>query len=253
MIHDAAIGLLAFVTIFTGGMAGLQLYRLLPEHHLTGETRDVVRLGIGMISVLASLVLGLLTASAKSTFDGADRTLRSYTADIILLDRMLRNYGIEADAARKMLLDYTEGALRTTWGDQSGRGPLEDKNLGKLLYEATETILALVPATDNQRWLRSQALDIASRLIHTRFSLLVNQDGSMSPVLLVIMVVWIMLIFASFGLNAPRNATVVVAFLVCSLSIGASIFLILEMDTPFDGIIMVSGEPMTSALDHLRE
>jgi hypothetical protein len=41
--------------------------------------------------------------------------------------------------------------------------------------------------------------------------------------------------------------------MVCSLSIGASIFLILEMDTPFNGIIMVSGEPMTSALDHLRE
>jgi hypothetical protein len=252
-VPDAAIGMLAFITIFAGGMAGLQLYRLLPEHHLTTETRDVVRLGIGMISILASLVLGLLTASAKSTFDDADRTMRSYTADIILLDGMLRNYGTEADTIRKMVLEYTERARRTTWGDQSGQGPLEDKNLGKLLYEAAQNILALVPVNDNQRWLRSQALDIASRLIHTRLSLLANQNGSISPVLLVLMVVWITMIFASFGLNAPRNATVVGAFLVCSLSIGASIFLILEMDTPFDGIIMVSGEPMMSALDHLRE
>ena len=131
-VPDAAIGMLAFITIFAGGMAGLQLYRLLPEHHLTTETRDVVRLGIGMISILASLVLGLLTASAKSTFDDADRTMRSYTADIILLDGMLRNYGTEADTIRKMVLEYTERARRTTWGDQSGQGPLEDKNLGKL-------------------------------------------------------------------------------------------------------------------------
>jgi hypothetical protein len=252
--HDLVCGLVAFVTIFAGGVAGLYLHRLLPERHLTAETRDVVRLGIGMISLLASLTLGLLTSSAKTTFDGAEQEMQSYTADIISLDGMLRDYGIEANAPRQMLLEYTDRAFRTTWGDQSGlRLPLDDKDLGKLLNETARTILALVPARDDQRWIRDQALNIATRLIHTRLSLLLDQASAMNPVLLVLMVAWITIIFASFGLNAPRNATVVGAFLVCSLSIGTSIFLILEMSSPLDGMIMISGKPMASALDHLRE
>jgi hypothetical protein len=252
--QDLAISLVALVTIFAGGMAGLHLHRLLPERHLTTETRDVVRLGIGMISLLASLTLGLLTSSAKMTFDSADQQMRSYTADIISLDGMLRDYGIEANSSRQMLLEYSNRAFRTTWGDQSGQGlPLDDKGLGKLLNETALTILALVAANDNQKWLRSQALDIAARLIHTRLSLLLNQESSMSPVLLVLMVAWSTIIFASFGLNAPRNATVVGAFLVCSLSIGTSIFLIREMGSPFDGLLMISGEPMATALNHLSE
>ena len=59
-------------------------------------------------------------------------------------------------------------------------------------------------------------------------------------------------IFASFGLNAPRNATVVVAFLVCALSIGGAVFLILEMDSPFQGVLRLSKQPMTNALAHMQ-
>src|ERR1700712_2047768 len=120
--HDLAVSLLAFVAIFAGGVFGLYLHRLLPERHLTTETRDVVRLGVGMISLLASLTLGLLTSSAKTTFDGADQEIHSYTADIISMDGMLRDYGHEAHSPRQMLLEYTERAFRTTWGDQSGLG-----------------------------------------------------------------------------------------------------------------------------------
>ncbi len=255
-MDDTVIGLLVFLCVFAGGMVGLQFYRLLPAHHLTTETRDVVRLGIGMISILATLVLGLLTASAKATYDNTDRELRDYAADLILLDQTLRQLGAAAAPIRKELLGYTDMAVRTTWPDasqkQTQKAPLEDKNAGDLLAHTTQEILALKTTSEEQHWLRGQALAISARLIHTRWTMLINQEGSISPVLLVIMVAWITVIFASFGLNAPRNATVVAAFFVCSLSIGTSIFLILEMDTPFDGVIMISGAPMKNALAHLQ-
>ena len=251
---DIVVGLLVAVCVFAGGMAGLQLYRLLPPHHLTTETREVVRLGINMISILAALVLGLLTASAKGQFDRTDQQLRSYAADITVLDQTLRQLGPQAEPIRQDLLQYTDSAVRTTWPDQglAQRQPLENKSQGKLLEGIPGKLLSLLPQTDNQHWLRAQALDVSGRLIQTRWMMLVNQRGTISPLLVVIVVTWITLIFASFGLDAPRNATVVAAFLVCSLSIGTSVFLILEIDSPFDGIMMVSGEPMQAALAHLR-
>jgi hypothetical protein len=251
---DIAIGLLVALCVFAGGIVGLQLYRLLPRAHLSTETREVVRLGIGMISLLAALVLGLLTASAKGAFDRADQQMRSYAADLTMLDRTLRYYGPETVPIRKNLLNYTDEAVRTTWPDTGpvDNAQMEDKSEGELLDQAVQQIMALTPQTENQHWLRTQAQEISARLVHTRWMLLMNQRGTISPVLIIILVAWITVIFASFGMDAPRNATVVAAFLVCALSIGTSVFLILDIDSPFDGLIMISGEPMKSALVHLQ-
>ena len=254
-MDDTVTGLIVFACVFTGGLAGLLLSPLLPHHHRSDATRDVVRLGIGMISILASLVLGLLTASAKGRFDNTDQQLRSYAADMIQIDQLLRDYGSEATPIRALLLRYTDDTIRTTWPDavSAQSGPLESKAEGELLDRAMQGILQLAPADETHAWLRKHALDLASDLIRTRWAVLVGQEGSVSPVLLGIMVMWVTIIFASFGLNAPRNATIVVAFLLCSASIGASVFLIEEMDTTFSGVIVLSSAPMQDALAHLRE
>ena len=254
-MSELAFGFMVFACVFAGAMAGLWLSPLLPHSHRSDATRDAVRLGAGMISILASLVLGLLTASAKGKFDNTDQQLRSYAADLIQLDQVLRDYGSAADPIRARLLRYTEVAVHTTWPTQGSPQPepLESTSEGEMIDRVPQDILQLDASDDRQRWMREHALDLASELIHTRWSVLVGQEGTFSPVLLGIMVAWITFIFASFGLNAPRNATVVVAFVLCSASIGASVFLIDEMDTPFTGVIMVSPAPMQDALAHLRQ
>jgi hypothetical protein len=254
-MHDTITAVLVTLCVFIGGVAGLLLYPRLPDHHRTTETRDVVRLAIGMISVLASLVLGLLTASAKRTFDTVDGDLRAYASNLIMLDRTLRDYGAAADPIRAALREYTERAVNTTWPDLMPieQQQLEDPHAGALLDSVVKSIGALSPVGDDQRMLRSQAMTTASQLVHTRWDLLLGQNGTISPIMLGIMVAWITVIFMSFGLFAPRNGTVLVALMICSMSIGTSIFLILEMDTPFDGVIMVSGNAMKSALDHLKQ
>jgi hypothetical protein len=252
-MSDWIVGLLVSACVFLGGIAGMLLYRLLPEEHQSTETRDNIRLAIGMISILASLVLGLLTASAKQTFDRADQELRGFAADIIILDQVLRNYGPESAGVRTMLRQYTDRAVETTWSDHAMNSPtsLEDPQAGEWLEEVMRLAVALKPITEDQTMLRGQAITLANQLVRGRWTLLVNQSGALSPILLVIMVVWIATIFMSFGLFAPHNATVVIAFFICSLSIGTSIFLIREMDSPFDGVIMVSGKAMQSAAAHL--
>jgi hypothetical protein len=84
--------------------------------------------------------------------------------------------------------------------------------------------------------------------------LLFEQAGSsISTALLIVVSAWLAVIFSSFGLFAPSNTTVVVVLLVASLCVAGSIFLILELDQPFGGIIHISSSPMRGALDHLGE
>jgi hypothetical protein len=244
--------LLVAACIFASGLAGLYLNRLLPKHHLTKETQDVIKLGIGMLSVLASLVLGLLIATAKTSYDTTDRAIRSYAAELALLNETLRDYGGDASVPHDLLHSYTERWLQDGW-PKSGERPstLEDEEARLLLEHVREAIRALKPTDDGQRSLQFQAVDINVNLLRQRWLLIEQQGPSVQRVVIVILVSWIMVIFASFGMNAPRNSTVVTTFLICSLAIGGAIFLILEMDRPLNGVMQISSWPMQNALVHM--
>ena len=245
------VSLFVALAIFSGGMAGMYLHRVLPAHHLTRETQDVVRLCIGMISVLSSLVLGLLIATAKGSYDTTDQAVRHYAAELALLNETLRDYGGDASAPRDMLRKYTETLLNDIWPKAGGPSHVSDEQTGILMEHVREQVRALKPSDDGQKWLRDQALSINIDLLRERWLLIGQQDRNVSPIVLVVLVTWICVIFASFGLNAPRNATVAVAFLICALAIGGSIFLILEMDRPLDGVMQISSAPIRNVLTRM--
>jgi hypothetical protein len=238
--------------VFAGAMSGLYFHGVLPAGHRSKETQEVVRLGTGMLSVLASLVLGLLIATAKTTYDTADHAMRAYSADLVLLDETLRDYGADAAAPRDTLRRYTQQALSDNWPAEGGTVKVENRTAGAMLERVRERIRALHPADDGQKWLQNQALDVSTSLLHQRWLLIEQQGPTVQPVVLAILVSWIVVIFGSFGFNAPRNATVTAAFLVCSLAIGGSVFLIMEMDNPLEGLLKIPSAPMQSALAHMK-
>ena len=247
------ISLLVAACIFAGGVAGLYLHRILPPSNQTKETQDVVRLGIGMLSVLASLVLGLLIATAKTSYDTADHAIRSYAAELALLNETLRDYGGAASVPRDLLRTYTEHMLQAGWPTDGTRpAGLADDASELLLEHVREAIRGLKPIDDGQRSLQVQASDINVTLLRQRWLLIEQQGPSVQGVVVVILVSWVTVIFASFGMNAPRNGTVVAVLLICSLAIGGAIFLILEMDRPMDGIMQVSSWPLRNALAQMK-
>jgi hypothetical protein len=247
------ISLLVAGCIFAGGLAGLYLHPLLPADHQSKETQDVVKLGIGMLSVLASLVLGLLIATAKTSYDAADHAVRSYAAELALLNETLRDYGGTASVPRDLLRTYTEHILQAGWPTDGARpAGLADDASEPLLEHVRESIRALKPIDDGQRSLQVQAADINVNLLRQRWLLIEQQGPSVQRVVLVILVSWVTVIFASFGMNAPRNGTVVAVLLICSLAIGGAIFLILEMDRPMDGIMQISSWPLRNALAQMK-
>ena len=207
----------------------------------------MIRLGAGMLSVLASLVLGLLIATAKSSNDTTDTAMRSYAAELMLLDETFRDYGQDAAAPRALLRRFTEQLLHDYWPEDSV-GAADSIPAGRVLEQIREATRALSPVDAGQTWLRDQALSINIRLLRQRWLLIEHAGPSVRPVLLMVLVVWITFIFATFGLNAPRNATVVISFAFCALAIGGAIFLILEMDDPLRGLMKIPSWPITNAL-----
>jgi hypothetical protein len=229
------------------------LRAFLPEHHLSSESKEVVKLGMGLIGTMTALVLGLLIASAKNSFDTQRNGLAQLSANFILLDRALAHYGPESKDAREMLRASVADLLQHTWPQENLQsGPAVEKVGTEGRYEGLyEKIQELAPKNDAQRALQSQALKTGTDIAQMRW-LMFSQKGSSIPTpFLVVMVCWLALILASFSLFAPSNATVFSTLLVCALAVSSAVFLILELDRPFDGMIQVSSAPLRSALEQL--
>jgi hypothetical protein len=217
-------GLLVAACIFLGGVGGLYLRRVVPNGHLTRDTYDAIKLGACMLSVLASLVLGLLIATAKTSYDSADHAVQDYAAELALLNETLRDYGGVASVPRDLLRDYTRRFLAEGWPQEGGRSEIDNEETRALLEHVRESIRALKPVDKAQGALQHEAATINVALLRQRWLLIERQGPNVQRVVLVVLVSWVTIIFASFGLSAPRNGTVVVAFLICSLAIGGPIF-----------------------------
>jgi len=226
-------------------MLGMWLRSILPEHHLNTETKDLVKLGVGLIGTMAALLLGLLVASAKSSYDARSSELTQMAANTILLDRALAHYGPETAEVREVLKGAVNRMIAVVWGtDGKGRG-IGAQTSGEILYDK---IQELSPHTDAQKTLQSQAESMAISLGQTRWLLFEQAGSSISKPFLVVVVFWLSMLFVSFGLFAPVNATAITTLLVSAISVSGAMFLILELDAPFSGVIQISSAPLRNAL-----
>jgi hypothetical protein len=242
---------IVFVCVFGGAMLGLILRAALPQHHLSSDTKDVVKLGMGLVGTMTALLLGLLVASAKSSYDTEKSGLIQMSAKVIFLDRLLAAYGPEAHEARSTLRGSFARAIARIWPrERSGTAQLDPSASGA---EGLLTQLQMLsPQNDMQRLTRTQALSVIMEIGQMRWLIFEQAAGtSISKPFLVVVVFWLAVIFLSFGLFAPGNATVITTLLICALSVSGAVFLVLELDHPFDGLIRISSEPMRQALDHL--
>ncbi|MGH8623334.1 MAG: hypothetical protein ACRET3_14465 [Burkholderiales bacterium] len=239
-----AISWIVFACVFGCGLLGMFLRAALPEHHLGTDSRDLVKLGMGLIATLAALTLGLLIASAKGSYDAQRNELTQMSANIILLEHVMAHYGPETREARDLLRRSVARMFARMWPETTSR-PAQLEPTVEGLYDK---IQALSPQNDAQRSIKAQAIGIITELGKARWLLFERRGGSVSVPFLVVLVFWLAMIFLSFGLLAPANPTVIATVFVCALSVSGAIFLILEVDRPFDGHILISSAPLRDAL-----
>jgi hypothetical protein len=239
------ISAIIFGCIFGGAMLGMWLRGVLPAHHLDAETKDLVKLGVGLIGTMAALLLGLLVASAKSSFDTQSSELTQMAANVILLDRALAHYGPATSEMRGMLKIAVARMIDQVWPKDGKVGAVPVQAGTEVVFDK---IQELVPRSDAQHALQSQAESILINFGQTRLLLFAQSATSISTPFLVVVVFWLTVLFVSFGLFAPRNATAIVTLLLAAISVAGALFLILELDHPFSGLIQISSAPLRNAL-----
>lgn len=245
---SSAVALLAFLLAVV--WLGRTVRRHLPDHHLSPDSRDAVKLAMGLVATMTALLLGLLVSSAKGTYDTERSEVIQMAAKVAFLDRVLALFGSEAADARAQFRDAVAEAVRRPWPEEPGLPAQLAPNVqaGDAFFVA---IHRLSPRDDTQRSLKTQAAALAVDLGQLRTLLLAQSVPSISKPLLLAVVCWLVVIFLGFSLLAPPNATSTLALFAAAFSVAGAVFLILELDQPLGGLIRISSEPMLNALSHL--
>jgi len=233
-------------------LLGRWIRRLLPAEHLSADSRDVVKLAMGLVATMSALVLGLLVSSAKGSYDTERSEVIQMAAKVAFLDRVLSVYGPEAVEARARFHEAVKEAVQQIWPEEAGlRASLApNPKAGNAVYTAVQD---LSPYDDTQRKLKDQATTVATDLGQLRSLLAAQSVPSISKPMLIILVSWLVVIFLGFSVLAPPNATTILALTVSALAVSGAIFLILELDQPFGGVIRISSQPMVNALNQLAK
>jgi hypothetical protein len=243
-MSTSTLSCVIFLLVLGGVFAGTALRRALPNHHLSKETQ-VVRLGAGLIATIAALVLGLLIGGAKGSFDTRSTQVKQLTASVILLDNLLGQYGPEATSLRRQLRGAISPLIDRLWHEKITTEPFATNSEGEKAYLA---ILALSPQTETQRSLQSRAVQVANDVAQTRFLLFAETENQIPKPFLGILVFWLFIIFLSFSLFSDLNATALAFLCVFGLSASCAIYLILELNEPFSGLMRLSDIPLRNAL-----
>lgn len=255
-MNAVVVSLIVFASGAAGAGIGMGLRSRLPDHHFSPETKDVVNLGIGLIASMVALVLGLLVASASAAFTAQQAGFQNLAANVVLLDRGLSLYGPKAKPARDALHQTVKDMVRHSaeagqGGNREGLASADLNADGAALFQS---LAQMAPANDFEKGVQAQALSLEVELGRTRWLLSQQPMVDSIPKPFILMVAaWLGALFVGFGLFAPRNSTVVAALAVSAMSAAGAVFLIMELQQPFDGFIQISNGPLHAALAHLEK
>src|SRR5437773_6731745 len=252
-MNTEIISLVIFVCVVGAVLTGRALSRRLSEDHLSADTKETVKLAMGLLATMSALLLGLLVASAKASYDNARSQVIQMAAKVVFLDRVLTGYGPETAEARAVLRNAIEQlAHRAIKPPRTNTraNPGLNTQAGNALYPA---IQQLTPYNETQRNLKAQATTLAVELGQLRTLLVAESISSISKPLLIVVSFWLVIIFLSFSLIAPHNATATFALVISAVSAATAIFLVLELDRPFSGMLRIPNEPMRNVLSQLEK
>ena len=249
-MHALVVGSLVFALVFGGGLVGMVIRRAVPETHFTPEAKDTIRLAIGLVVTMTGLVLGMLVSSAKTFYDGEKNQVAEMSSQVILMDDLLAVYGPETKQARIQARGFVEDAVGRIWPkEKTELSQLKPHNEGHAFYKELQL---LVPKNDAQASTKAQVLSLITSLRKDYWLMYLQtvQTPIPSPLLMVV-TSWLVAIFVSFGIFAPRNLTVMVTLIICAMAVSAAIFIILSMYAPFSGVLKISPAAMRDAVHQM--
>jgi len=245
-MSSTAAFLACFASILIGAGIGMGLKRFLPAAALDGGSKEAIRLGAGFLSTLAALVIGLMIASAKNSYDTQNTNIRQLGANVVLVDEMLLKYGPETKTARTLLRELISMAASRIWEENAARNrhasTFAVSGTANQFYNAVE---GLTPASDEQASLKARIVQATTEIGRTRILVFTQSDNAIPVPFFIVLVFWLVVIFASFSVFAEPSAIVIASIIVFAFSVSSALFLIVDLSQPFDGLMQISN-------DHLR-
>ena len=252
--------LIVFVAMCASAAFGFFIHSRLPETHRTPQSIALVQLVITLLVTFTAIVLGLLTTSVKAGFDAAYSARGEDAAQLAQLDRCLRDYGPETASIRGQLRGYVAAVIASTWPDEprpSGvafpdpsKMPLtgESPVLSDILSDVGLEVRSLKPADAMHERMLGDCDQQYSDLIKARWKVIEGTRGSIAAPFYWVLVIWLAILFGTFGLTARPNAMVATVMVLCALSITIAVFVILDLDEPYGGLFGVPSTAMRNAL-----
>jgi branched-subunit amino acid transport protein AzlD len=250
-LSAVAVGLIAFALILSSIAIGLMMRRWVPEAHISGDSKEVIRLATALIGTMAAVVLALLFASTRSSFEATNASVGRMTTSVIELDHMLREYGPEGQALRKALRQDVLAIVASIWQDDVTVQQQSDAKVAGAQVKVLTMLRQVTPANPLQAAVQARALSVSGDLEQTRLSLIAQPGDSLSKPFVIVLVLWLCFIFLSFSMSAKANTTLVVMLVICAFSASSAIYLILELEQPFDGLMQISNSALRNALPPL--
>jgi len=244
---NIVIGAISFAAIFGGVLIGRFAARRLPSHHLSSETQSAVTVSVAVIGTLSALVLGLMISAANSSFSARSDEIRQLSLQLIRIERNLRRYGPEADDVRVKLHDWATAKTQQLFPEKGQPRPSSETTI-EMLEKVQDALLALKPKNERQKYLGTLCVTLSSNIIQARWSLEARSGHSIPTPFLVLLIFWLAVVFASFGLFAPANPTAMIVLLLCALAVAGGIVLIEDLDNPGSGFIQIPSDSMRRAL-----
>ena len=252
MRNPLIIGLIVYAVILAGAFAGWKARDRLPADHLTEETKSLVNMSTAVVATVSALVLGLLISNANSTFTRLGGQVTALSAEILRLDQILRRYGSATDPARETLRQYAEHKAADLFPHDRANVQLGNPLTYELLQQVEDRLLSLKPANSRDQWWLGQAMTLAGKIGDGRW-LIAQQAGQGTPRAFVgLLVFWLVILFASFGLFAPHNLTSAIVLTLCALAVAGAVAMFLELEQGFGGLVRVSPRPMYQAVRALQ-
>ncbi|WP_260735676.1 bestrophin-like domain [Tunturiibacter lichenicola] len=249
-MNSLAVSFVVFSLVFSGALVGIVLRRALPQEHLGEDAKDTMRLAIGLVAAMTGLVLGMLVSSAKTYYDGQRSKVAEMSTEVILLDNALAIFGHDSEPLRVEIRQSVGDAVDRIW-------PKEKSRLSELRPKSNDDVLnaqmqLLIPKNDEQVYAKTQVALLMQSLRKSYWLMFLESEQATIPIpLLAVVTLWLVTIFISFGIFAPKNATVMATLVICALSVSGAIFVILEMYSPFSGVLRISSTAVRDAMDQL--
>jgi Protein of unknown function (DUF4239) len=251
-MSSTAAFLASFISILIGAAIGMLLKRSSPSDLLDGGAKEAVRLGAGFLATLAALVISLMIASAKSTYDTQNTNIRQLGTNAVLVDEMLLKYGPAAREARTLLRETIPSATARIWQESvaaKGSSNFVVSSTGERFYGAVE---GLKPDNEEQTSLKARIIQLTTEMGRTRLLVFTQNENAIPVPFFVVLVFWLVLIFASFSLFAEPGPIVIASTLLFALSVSSALFLIVDLGHPFEGLMQISNHHLQVVLPKIE-